>query len=177
MPALTIDVDLSAFDRTIDEIEEAVEAGARVAAQAGAQVIYGAVQRNVATIRKHSGNLASAIYQAFSEDNSSPGKATYHVSWNARKAPHGHLLEFGYLQRYAYYQDDQGNIRPQVRPGMQDQPKPKTRAAKDAYYVTLPSPRQVGARPFIRPALAQAGEAQRAAQDALLDYVTERTGR
>ncbi|MBV6304935.1 HK97 gp10 family phage protein [Candidimonas humi] len=42
--------------------------------------------------------LRNAIYLAYSESRSNPanGIATYSVSWNAAKAPHGHLLEFGH---------------------------------------------------------------------------------
>ncbi|GEM_PF-365986 len=44
------------------------------------------------------GLLRDAIYLAFSENRSRPLKGffVYSVSWNARKAPHGHLLEFGH---------------------------------------------------------------------------------
>ena len=42
------------------------------------------------------GALKRSIYQAYSADHSSAAVATYHVSWNARKAPHGHLIENGH---------------------------------------------------------------------------------
>ncbi len=42
------------------------------------------------------GQLRDSIYRAYSEANSSPDLAVYHVSWNPKKAPHGHLLEFGH---------------------------------------------------------------------------------
>ena len=94
-------VDLGAFNDMISELEEDIQAAVRPAAQAGAQVFYDAVVRNVNALGKKSGNLAGAIYQAYSEENSGPGKATYHVSWNASKAPHGGLVEYGHIQRYA----------------------------------------------------------------------------
>lgn len=77
----------------------------RPAAQAGAQVLYDEVLLRVPVstkVRKLKsgrtiapGALKASIYQVFSEDNSGRALATYHVSWNYRKAPHGHLVEFG----------------------------------------------------------------------------------
>lgn len=179
MSTLKISVDLAGMDLAIDGIAADAEAAARPAAQAVAQVLYEEVQRNVARIKRKTGNLASSIYQAYSNDNSRQGHATYHVSWNARKAPHGLLVEFGHLQRYEYYQDEQGRIRPKVRPEMQGKPPPKSngrnRAALDAYYVTLPTPRHVAARPFIRPAVAKFGAATEAAAQVLLARINAKS--
>ena len=41
------------------------------------------------------GTLLRSIYQAFSDDNSFKDVSTYHVSWNADKAPYGAMVEFG----------------------------------------------------------------------------------
>lgn len=168
-----IKVDLAGLNGYLDRMNEGVQAAARPAAQAGAQVLYNEVQTNVKKIKRKTGNLASAIYQAYSENNSGPGRATYHVSWNAKKAPHGHLVEWGHLQRYEYYQDDAGKVRPKVRPGMQGKPRPKrgNRAALDAYYVTLPNPKQVAARPFVRPAMAKLPQAEAAAREVLMQQI------
>ena len=64
----------------------------RAGSQAAAQVFYNEAKNRVPV---KSGTLKNSIYQVFSEDNSDKGKATYHVSWNRSKAPHGHLIEFG----------------------------------------------------------------------------------
>lgn len=41
------------------------------------------------------GTLKRAIYQVYSKDNSTQGvRAEYHVSWNKKRAPHGHLIEY-----------------------------------------------------------------------------------
>ena len=93
---MSINADLSGFDRYLDELGEHAEEAARPAAQAAAQVLYDAVKRNVAGMGRRTGKLAGAIYQAYSEDQSAVGRATYHVSWNHKKAPHGHLLEWGF---------------------------------------------------------------------------------
>lgn len=153
-----IETNLSGLLAQVDLMEKAVHTAARPAAQAAAQVLYDEVGRNVAKIGKKTGNLARAIYQAYSANNSGDGFATYHVSWNARKAPHGGLVEFGHLQRYATYLGKDGKWHTAVRPSMRGKPAPKRRAsqaAKDAYYVPLATPRQVAAKPFVRPAASK----------------------
>lgn len=96
--------DLSGVFGALDEIAEGAEVNLRPAAQAGAQVLYDEVLIRVpvkakATTRKGKvlppGALRDSIYQVFSKDNSSQTRATYHISWNAKKAPHGHLVENG----------------------------------------------------------------------------------
>ena len=98
--SFNLSIDLSAFERDMEALAERAEKAARPAAQAGAQVIYERVKANVAALGRKTGNLDSAIYQAFSANNSGEGKVTYHVSWNATKAPHGHLVEWGYIKRW-----------------------------------------------------------------------------
>lgn len=167
---MSMPVDLGAVDLLVDGIEADVFAAVRPAAQAAAQVYYSEVQINVARIGSVSGNLAAAVYQAYSERNSGPGVATYHVSWNPRKAPHGQLVEFGHVQRYATYLGDNGHWYTAKRPEAYGKPKPSRRAStavKDAYYVLLPSPRQVAAQPFIRPALDKTEQAIQAAETEL----------
>lgn len=174
MNIISIKVDLGSLDALLDRKRDKVEAAARPAAQAGAQVIYDAVKANVAAIGSKSGNLSKSIYQAYSESNSGPGKATYHISWNAKKAPHGHLVEFGHIQRYKVYVGKDGKWYTAVRPNMQGKPKPSRRASqavKDAYYVPLPTPKQVAARPFIRPAIQKADQSVAAARKVFFDIV------
>ena len=98
--AFSIKLSFGGFEDFIAAEEQKVIDAARPAAQAGAQVLYDAVKNNVAALGKKTGNLDRAIYQAFSEDKSGPGKAVYHISWNAKKAPHGHLVENGYIKKY-----------------------------------------------------------------------------
>lgn len=171
--SLTMGINMASLRQMAAELGQAAEDAARPASQAAAEVLYQEVKKNVAMLGKKTGNLASSIYQAYSQNNSAPGLATYHVSWNARKAPHGHLVEYGYLRRYAYYKDENGNVRPMVRPEMQGKPRPKrsggrNRAAMDAYYVTLPTPVQVPAKSFVRRAESAAPRAIEAARQVLL---------
>lgn len=153
--ALTIKVDMQAVNALVSGLKADMEDAVRPAAQAAAQVLYDEVKRNVSRIGRKKGNLASAIYQAFSQDNSGNGKATYHVSWNARKAPHAHLVEYGYIQRYQVIVTSTGRfVTLKNRP--------------------LSQPRQVAARPFIRPAVAKFDEAAKAAEAEILRRFLEK---
>lgn len=171
----SIRADMSAFDRFIDQLGTDVEEAARPAAQAGAQVLYEEVKRNVSSMRKVTGNLERSIYQAFSRDQSGPGRATYHIGWNSRKAPHGHLLEYGYMQRYVMVKFNDGTIRPAVRPGMDGRLSPGRNASlaqKDAYYIPLPGgPRHIAARSFVRRAASATPRALAAAETELMRYI------
>jgi HK97 gp10 family phage protein len=62
-----------------------------------AKVIYDEVKLNASPPRlgKKTGNLEASIYRAYSPEKSSDAVKTYNISWNKRKAPHGHLVEFG----------------------------------------------------------------------------------
>ena len=101
-------------------------------------VAAGAVFRDEAKIRAPqgpTGNLGQAIYLAFSDNRSVPetGYAVYSVTWNKRKAPHGHLVEFGHWQTHASYLGKDGHWYSDPR-------KP------------LERPKWVPAHPFLRPA-------------------------
>lgn len=161
-------VDLDGLNAMLGALEEDVERAARPAAQAGIQVIYDAVKRNVNALGKKTGNLDRSIYQAFVEKESSPGVAAYEVSWNPRKAPHAFLVENGHIQRYAQYLGKDGKWHTAVRPEMRGKPKPPRRAAqsvKDAYYVLRKGgPVQVPAQSFVRKAASEIPAAQAAAE-------------
>jgi len=169
-------VDTAGLDRYLDDLGAAAEDARRPAAQAGAQVLYEEVERNVAGIGRKTGRLAASIYQKFSPEKSAKGSAVYNISWNAAKAPHGHLVEYGYLQRYRYRPDGMG---PMVRPGMDGRKKPGRRASqaeKDAYYVTLPTPRQVPGKAFVRRAASAFDRAYDAAEAELIRRVMAKAG-
>ena len=140
--AFAIRMDLGGLQATLDAEREKIADAVRPAAQAGAQVLYEAVLRNAQALGGKTGNLVSGIYQAYSANNSEAGKsATYHVSWNARKAPHGHLVEFGYVKKYVSYQGKDGRWYT---------------AKKNGQPVPLPGgPRQVAGKAFVRRAQAQ----------------------
>jgi hypothetical protein len=150
--SVTIHADMAGLDRMIDMLAADVEEAARPAAFAGADVIYREVKRNVAALGRVSGNLDRSIYRVYSKDNSGRGRATYHISWNARKAPHGHLVEYGHFQRYRVF------------------------IGKDGHWYTdksnpLAQPRRVAAAPFVRPAQAKFPEAVAAAEAELFKRI------
>ncbi|MFT0533931.1 HK97 gp10 family phage protein [Castellaniella hirudinis] len=91
------------------------------------------------------GTLRDAIYLAYSESRSAPqiGMAVYSVTWNATKAPHGHLVEFGHMGTNKLIKDKDGKYIP-------------TNAK-------LPKPVRVPATPFLRPAYDAVGTAAGAA--------------
>lgn len=176
--SVTITADMSSLNAAMDKLNDRVQESVRPVAQAGAQVLYDEVKRNVASIGKKTGNLANSIYQVFSTDNSGPGRATYHISWNANKgrAPHGHLVEFGHIQRYVVYLGSNGQWYTAVRPEMRGKPRPSRRASqavKDAYYVRLPQAKQVPAQPFIRPAATKFPDAVQACIKKLAEIVNK----
>lgn len=166
--SVSIKFDQRSVDAWLDGLQAKARAAIRPAAQAGAQVLYNEVSLNVSRIGKVTGNLASSIYQVYSKDNSTADRATYHISWNARKAPHGHLVEYGHIQRYAAFVGRDGKWHTAVRPSKRGTPKPSRKAStavKDAYYVPLSGgPVQVAANPFVRPSYAKAQEALQAAK-------------
>ena len=85
------EADLAKFEKTIQEkvlYSGAAEMGSFLAAE---------VRLNASPPRlgRKTGNLSSSIYWAYSPERSTEGKKTYRISWNTKKAPHGHLVEFG----------------------------------------------------------------------------------
>lgn len=165
-----LSVDMGSLNAMLADMGESAEAAARPAAQAAAQVLYEEVKRNVAAIPRKTGKLEQSIYQVFSQSNSGEGRATYHVSWNHRKAPHGNLVEFGHLQRYVTYMGSDGNFYVAKRPESRGKPKPRrgaSQAVKDAYYLPLPAPKQVPALSFVRRAQVKFPQAAQAAADVL----------
>ena len=112
--------DPTLLEQQLDKIGAEALSATRKAAQAGAQVLYDEVKLNVSRyVGKVTGNLDSSIYQAFSDDRSLPAgfavngqqayrRAIYHVSWNARKAPHGHLVEYGHVVPFKPYMGADG---------------------------------------------------------------------
>ena len=173
--SFTIKADTAGLNGFLDELEGAAKEAVRPAAQVGTQVLYDEVQRNVSRIGKKTGNLAASIYQVYSQDNSGALRATYHVSWNVKKAPHGHLLEYGHIQRYASYIGRDGKWYTAKRPESHGKKKPRKnapQAEKDAYYVLRPGgPAQVAARPFVRPAAAKFPQALDAAEAELMKRI------
>ncbi|WP_296228586.1 HK97 gp10 family phage protein [Ralstonia sp. UBA689] len=90
---------LAGLEHLADDVEEHV---VRSVAHAGALVFYDEA-RNLAPVYRGTekkgvrpGQLRAAIYRAYAEEKSTAAEAVYRVSWNAKKAPHGHLIENGH---------------------------------------------------------------------------------
>ncbi len=166
------------LERGVARMKHGLEDCVRPAAQAGAQVLYDKVMQNVAAIGVKTGNLKRAIYQVYSGQNLNPKRAKYVVSWNARKAPHGGLVEYGHIARYQAYINKRGEWKTLIRPEMRGKPKPKRNASlavKNAYYVPRKGgPLQVPARSFVRNAIAQFPEAQAAMKQRFYQEIRSR---
>ena len=86
-------VDVNGIAVQIEAMEQRMRDALRPAAFAGAKVYHAEVMLRVP---RRTGLLASTVYMAHSADNSADGvKETYHISWNKKKAPHGHFVEYG----------------------------------------------------------------------------------
>lgn len=102
---LHVDFDTADLEADLDQIAVDAQTAIRPAAQAGSQVFYEEVKRrapvNKKDVKKKGGRiikpgaLRASIYQVYSKDHSTQYRAEYHISWNHKKAPHGHLVEFG----------------------------------------------------------------------------------
>lgn len=104
-----IDADFSELEAQLDQIGKSAGEFARPAAYAGASVLYSEARFRApvsksghwfyGTHQKYwieRGTLKNSIYHVYSKDNSTDGKrATYHISWNYKKAPHGFMVEYG----------------------------------------------------------------------------------
>ena len=126
-------MDLGGINAQLDRLAAAAQTAARKAAQAGAQVYHDEVRARVPVSAKpHStkgkkqtftpGTLRRAVYQAFVEDESSPGRATYRISWNKSHAFYGRFVEFGTAKMAA---------KPFLRPAF-DAAQPRAVAAVNA---------------------------------------------
>ena len=109
---MKIKMDVAKFKEQLRATADELGRATRPAAQEGAQVVYDRAKQIVSaelvSKREHKfhiegrvygpfqpGTLLRSIYQAFSDDNSFKDVSTYHVSWNADKAPYGAMVEFG----------------------------------------------------------------------------------
>ncbi|MDF4005318.1 HK97 gp10 family phage protein [Luteibacter sp. PPL552] len=128
-------VDLSSMKAGLAQLlGPARESIARTMAAAGGRVIRDEAKERVPRV---TGTLADAIYLAYKQDRSTEALFVYSISWNSRKAPHGHLVELGHWQT---------NVVVRTKSGQ---------------YITtdrkLASPRWIAPKAFLRPALDSAG--------------------
>lgn len=170
--AFSVTVDLSSVDRAMDGVVDKARKAARPAAQAMAQVLYDEMRRRVPVGKKagffmgtsyaktgqkyffEAGNLKRWVYQHH-QAKSTPGHVFYSVGVNEKKAPYGHMVEYGYMMRYEVSFD------------------PKTGRFTTHKDRPLPAPKLVAARPFVRPAMAKFEAARQAGRQRLLQELAE----
>lgn len=138
---MKIEVDLGDLMDQLDEIGAGLTNEAvRPAAQAGAQVFYDTVRAKAPMAREphksgwkakgweptlfEPGSLKNAVYQVFSEKQSSEAFATYEISVNHKKAPYWLFVEFGQKKKSA---------RPFLRPAYYAAEKEAQQAAVQTY--------------------------------------------
>lgn len=94
MGNVSVKFDTSEWDSLFARLETTVkESLARRMLVAGGVVMRDEAKRWVPI---EVGRLLNSIYLAFDRRNSSGTYFQYNISWNAKEAPHGHLIEFGH---------------------------------------------------------------------------------
>lgn len=109
----SVTTDLTAFTDLMQEVVDASHDAVVPAAAAGSELIYRATlqatphgkkghwftghnyKRTGARYWFNAGNLRASIYQVLSQDNTGPGYATFHISWNYKKAPYAYMVHNG----------------------------------------------------------------------------------
>lgn len=113
---MKIKMNVAKFKEELKATAEKLHQATRPAAQEGAEIIYLNAKLNCPVSENahmfhgthqvygpySPGNLRNSIYQVFSKDNSFKDVSTYHISWNADKAPYGAMVEFGTSHSPAY---------------------------------------------------------------------------
>lgn len=186
---LTFEFNPTGLTAQIDALHENIKAAVRPAAQAAAQVYYDEVKIRAARAEKGQGTglLARSIFQKYVLERSLEGvKATYHISWNKGKgkqtprAPHGHLIEYGWVQRYAtyigsdgeWYTAVQAKNRGKEAPWGKGGAKRASQAVKDDWFVMRKNgPVQWTPKSFLR---SSAEAMRQAAADALTQTLQDR---
>jgi len=111
----SVTTDLSAFVDLMQEVVDASHDAVVPAAAAGSELIYQATLQATPHGKKGhwftgseggkgrywfpAGTLRASIYQVLSEDNTGPGYATFHISWNYKKAPYAFMVHNGHRKR------------------------------------------------------------------------------
>jgi hypothetical protein len=136
--------DFSEWDEALDKLEGPVrESLARRMAVEGGVLLRDAAKSNAAMAANEEGVptrgvLSNAILLAQDKRNTTGTVFVYNVAWDSKKAPHGHLIEFGHWQTHVVY-----------------------KAANGEWYtrkdMPLDTPKWIPARPFLGPTMDSYG--------------------
>jgi HK97 gp10 family phage protein len=85
---------------------EVILAGAAAAASVFYEEVKTRAPVGIKPHRSHgrtlqAGALRAAIYRVYDKNSSSDTRKQYEIGWNRKKAPHGHLVEFGTVKMSA----------------------------------------------------------------------------
>lgn len=163
--SIKANVDFSEAVKGLEALLETRVSLARSMGVAGGQVIRDEVKLRAPVGTEEGGSLRpgslrDSIYLAYRDGRSTDTRQAYSISWNAKKAPHGHLVEFGHWQTHAVYKDKEGSW---------------------TLGAPLAQPKWVPAKPFVRPgfeaslARAQAAMVERG-RERLLELLREARG-
>ena len=160
----------------------------RSTARAGALEYYNILMKNVPV--GPTGNLKNSLYHAYADDASTSRYKEYQVGFRGNygkvkkdkkdvplgSSSHLHLVEFGYIQRYAWKIDKKTQewvplVRPDKIGTGKPNPKSASQAEMDAYYIPLKAPIQRQGSGFVRRSF---DEAKNRAPAAMAKRATER---
>jgi len=139
-----VTADLSEWEVFFDKLEGPVrESLARRMAVEGGVLLRDAAKSNARMAANEEGVptrgvLSNAILLAYDKRNSTQTMFTYNVAWDSKKAPHGHLVEFGHWQTHVVYKGANGEWY----------------TRKD---MPLDTPKWIAARPFLGPTMDSYG--------------------
>lgn len=90
------------FSAGFDKLTEQIQGEVSMAGAAAMAYVYYEEARLNASRHIVTRKLYDSIYRVFVKERSTGKIKVYRTSWNKRKAPHGHLIEFGHKNAPAY---------------------------------------------------------------------------
>lgn len=148
------DLDTSGWAEGLAKLDGPLrESLARSMAVAGGKVLRDEAKQQAPS---KSGKLKASIYLVFKDGMSTEAQVVYAVSWNAKLAPHGHLVEFGH---WRYNRIINGRPQHSLREGLRRGHGPQDHVPPGA----LDTPAWTPAKPFLRPAFDIAHKTAQAA--------------
>ncbi|BAM29084.1 hypothetical protein G176_gp12 [Xanthomonas phage CP1] len=86
-------LDISGVLSALNDLRDDSDSVSRTMAFESAAVVRDSAKAHV---RSKTGRLKGAIYAVYVPEESTEVRHVYAVSWNKKKAPHGHLVEYGH---------------------------------------------------------------------------------